>query len=53
VVVSRGHNEPRDYRAIIVDIGTVGKEVEELKEPMRTDDNVGEVMFWGKVCNAL
>ena len=52
-MVSRGHNEPRDYRAIIVDIGTVGKEVEELKEPMRTDDNVGEVMFWGKVCNAL
>jgi len=31
----------------MVDIGTVGKEVEELKEPMRADDN-GEVMFWGR-----
>ena len=30
-----------------MDIGTVGKEVEELKEPMRADDN-GEVMFWGR-----
>jgi len=30
-----------------VDIGTVGKEVEELKEPMRADDN-GQVMFWGR-----
>lgn len=53
MVVSRGHNEPRDYRVIIVGNGTVGEEVEELKEPMRTDDNVGKVMFLGKVCNAL
>ena len=36
-MVSRGHIEPRDYRVIIWDNGTVGKEVEELKEPMRTD----------------